>query len=462
MNIEIPALLILAASAFFTTVCIVIFRAPAQKFGLNSRTGGRRMERRAVPLVGGAAIFLSVVLAIVFGTISTQLLILLALSTPVFVVGALDDTFELHAPKKLPVEIACALIWVFHLTADDLALVRMGMPVLAAQLLTAFWIVGVTNAMNLSDGIDGLTAGLGAAVSAILIFTCPSSAFVPLWIAMIGAMLGFLPFNYSNKFRTFLGDSGSLWIGFILACTASGSSFGSTPFGDVCIILSLFCYSEFDTLYAVVRRLRDSLPVMTGDHLHIHHHLRSLGFESAASSLLIVIANVTVAVSFVLWASTGGPFAPVTTVVAAVALFFVIVRAATTSRARMHRLGTLLIEQFIENKSTNVVSINSASSTLVASLDMNQMFNSIPLLSDDRVDEVAGVVGAVALQFESRLENKHLLIFADPTNASSTAAGFYSQIAKGLQLRRKKDGSIENFVTLVEAPAEVNRPVKAA
>lgn len=435
---------------------------PAKKFGVSSATGGRRIERRPVPLVGGIAIFVATLICLFFIPMNQDIAILFGLSVPIFLIGALDDTIDLNAPVKLPIEILCALAWVFHFNSSELLLSQFGIPALLAQLLTVFWIVGVTNAMNLSDGIDGLTGGLSALTAVVLIFACPTSPFLPLWTAMTFAILGFLPFNFSRRFKTFLGDSGSLWLGFALACTASASRFTSSPLSDLSIILSLFCYSEFDTIYSVIRRTKASTPIMTGDHFHIHHQIRQLGFGALASTSIILSVTLLVVISFVFSALAKSYSSAIGTTLVALVLFAIVIRSASASRLRLRKSGSVLVAQSVQGREPNLFSAQPLQDSLIAILNVDQMFDAIPILEDSLVQEAAACIQKLSMEFEIRVEKSELHLFAAKAEAATAVTKISEALAAGLKMRRQEDGSLGRFVTFFETPAETQPTTKAA
>ena len=435
---------------------------PAKKFGVSSETGGRRIERRPVPLVGGIAIFLASLLCLFFVPMNHNIAILFGLSLPVFLIGAFDDTVDLNAPVKLPIEIVCAAAWVLHFNSGDLLLSQLGLPALLAQILTVFWIVGITNAKNLSDGIDGLSGGLSLLIAVILIFACPTSVFVPLWTTIAFAIVGFLPFNFSRRFKTFLGDSGSLWLGFVLACTASASRFTFSPLGDLFIILSLFCYSEFDTLYSVLRRMRASAPIMTGDHFHTHHQIRQLGFSALASTCIILSVNLLVALSFIFSAVVNKYSSAFASTAVAIFLFVVVTRSSSASRQRLRKAGGLLIAQSLQSRRPNLFGSQDPQDSLVAILDTDRMFDAIPFLENRLLQEAAACVQKLSLEFEIRIEEKCLHFFSAKVEAAEAVAKISKDLAIGLQMRRQEDGSLGRFVTFFETPAETKPTTKAA
>lgn len=260
---------------------------------------------RAVPRVGGVAIVLGFLVPLAgvfllqggataaFAAEPRRLAAFLFGALAIFGLGLWDDIFGLTALPKLLVEVLVAAgCWLagFRVesvrlpTGDSLDLGIFGL------VLTVLWIVGLTNALNLVDGMDGLAAGVAlfAAASHVLIGAIQFN--VPLMLfsaSLAGAVLGFLPQNFPPA-RLFMGDSGALFLGFCLAVTSiysatTKATTALTMLGPV-LILGL---PILDTGLAVFRRARRGQPVFDGDREHLHHRLLSLGLSERRSILLL-------------------------------------------------------------------------------------------------------------------------------------------------------------------------------
>jgi UDP-GlcNAc:undecaprenyl-phosphate GlcNAc-1-phosphate transferase len=195
-------------------------------------------------------------------------------------VGAWDDRFSLNATQKLPFQILAAVIaiqcgfrveyFTIPFSADTPQLV----PIWLSWGISLFWIVGVTNAMNLIDGLDGLSAGIGAIISGTLVIICwqaNQTTGVVIGVAMLGALLGYLPFNFPPA-RIFLGDAGALFIGYALSLLAIQGYRKAALLTFIVPLLAL-AVPLLDTFLSVVRRLRMGKGIFSADRLHIHHRL---------------------------------------------------------------------------------------------------------------------------------------------------------------------------------------------
>lgn len=307
-----PFVLALVVAAATTPVAARIARA----LGAVDRPDERKVNRRVdIPLLGGIAVALGffVGLAIVLilsgdehefrGHLEGQLigsLILLAL-------GVVDDSKPLSARTKLPFQIvaaATAIAYGFridHLT-DPISLNVWYFPEPLVWLVTGLWIVGITNAMNLMDGLDGLCAGIGAIIAITLTYIAfqgDQVTGVLIGMAFIGAVLGFLPYNFPPA-RIFLGDTGALFIGFNLSLLALEGYRKLSLLTFVVPLLAL-AVPLMDTTLSIYRRLRRGGKIMAPDRQHMHHRL--LDSEGSQRSAVLSIWFLTacfcvIAVSF--------------------------------------------------------------------------------------------------------------------------------------------------------------------
>ena len=263
----------------------------------------RHIHRRPVPRIGGVAIFLTVVGAIGVDLLAPKWLSsshalsvgmargILIPATLMFLTGLWDDVWSLRPYQKFIAQIVAALLLYlqgFGIRQFDLfgghhpnAIVGL--------LLTVLWVVLITNAFNLIDGLDGLAAG-SALFSTLVVFvlsllmTNHSVSIVS--VALAGAILGFLRFNF-NPATIFLGDSGSLFIGFMLSALALAGSQKAPTMVAVAIPVVSFGVPIVDVVIAVVRRFLSGKPIFTADNDHIHHKLLKLGFSQRQVVLIL-------------------------------------------------------------------------------------------------------------------------------------------------------------------------------
>jgi UDP-GlcNAc:undecaprenyl-phosphate GlcNAc-1-phosphate transferase len=285
--------------ALFASLALTpIIRRFSIKWGwLDEPLDGRRVHVKAVPRVGGVAILLSVIIGLLalplVDNLVTQALLrdrskLLMVFVPAILVtllGVYDDLRGANAPLKLFGLIAAGTIfYAMGGRVENLSILSLGsihLPSVVSYLATILWIVGVANAFNLIDGIDGLAAGAGLFASLVVLAVSlmlghPHVTVVTL--ALSGALIGFLRYNF-NPASIFLGDSGSLFIGFTLAALSlQGSQKASTAVA-IAIPLMAFALPVFDTGFSMVRRFISGKPIFQGDREHVHHMLLDRGWS---------------------------------------------------------------------------------------------------------------------------------------------------------------------------------------
>lgn len=207
-------------------------------------------------------------------------------------IGAWDDRFGLEAKVKLVVQIVAAGIgfaYGFRLDflTEPFSRNTYELPVALAFMATILWIVAVTNAMNLMDGLDGLATGLGAIIATTLTLICWESGQylgVLLGVTLVGAQLGFLPFNFPPG-RIFLGDAGAYFIGYAIAVVGL-SGYRKTALLTFVVPLMALAVPFLDTLLSVLRRFRDRQRIMGADRMHMHHHLLKVAGGSQREAVL--------------------------------------------------------------------------------------------------------------------------------------------------------------------------------
>ncbi len=250
----------------------------------------RRVHKKPIPLIGGLAIFYGFVISVLcFAVIDRPTMGILCGSVIMVTVGVIDDMRNLNAKVKLIFQIIAALIAVyFGIEIQHVAnplhawfgpeYINLG---LWSIPLTIIWIVGVTNAVNLIDGLDGLAVGVSSIASvALLSLTLLSQNLNAAIItaALAGAGFGFLPYNF-NPAKIFMGDTGSTFLGFVLACISVQGlmkMYAIISFAVPVLILGL---PIFDTVFAIIRRIAKKKSIMSPDRGHLHHRLIDMGFS---------------------------------------------------------------------------------------------------------------------------------------------------------------------------------------
>jgi len=298
------ALLAVAAGfvvAFFVMPAVVKL---ALRVGAVDRPEARKVHQKPMPRLGGLGIvsaFLGALLVLYLSgyreAASLPMLGIVLGALMVFVLGMCDDIVGLSPWTKLAVQLGAALVAVYfgvkvHVMTNPfdgvIQLGKMSLP------LTHLWIIGVTNAVNLIDGLDGLAAGVSAIAAltiGVVALRMGQGPVAIMALALIGAVAGFLPYNF-HPAKTFMGDSGSLFLGFVLSClSVTGLAKGAA-------VISLFLpivilgIPVFDTLFAIVRRVNNGSPILYPDRSHLHHRLMAMGLSHRQSVVVIYLISL--------------------------------------------------------------------------------------------------------------------------------------------------------------------------
>ncbi len=325
------SVLAFATSLIASLALTYLVRERATRAGIFDPTDHRKLHTRQIPRVGGIAIFLSVAVALIVltlrdgfegvGLAGSQLAIIVIGGAATFVLGLYDDLRQLRARYKFAIQIAIATaIFAAGVRIDTIALPLIGQigfgPVMSL-FFTIFWFVGLTNAFNLIDGLDGLASGAAmfALTTMFVVATINGQAGAALvTLALAGATLGFLRYNF-HPASIFLGDSGSLFLGFMLAGMGAISSQKGSTVVAIAIPLVSLGLPVLDTSLAIIRRFLRGQPIFSADRGHIHHRLLSLGHSPAKVALLMYAGCAVLALGGMLLVNQSGYVAIVLAVV---------------------------------------------------------------------------------------------------------------------------------------------------
>lgn len=282
----------LILSLIFTPVAIWI----APKIGaVDIPKDGRRMHSKPMPRFGGMAIFIGSMISIAYflGDDKKVLGIIIG-GVCIYLLGVFDDLKESPAKLKLLGQIGCASIVFAYGIRIQFITNHFGdghsyIIGISSYLITILWIVGITNTVNLIDGLDGLAAGVSFIASIAIAYTAYIHGMYQVSMAMLalaGGALGFLPFNF-HPAKIFMGDSGSLYLGFMLATLSiMGPVKGATIFATIVPVLVLGI-PIFDTAFAILRRLINKRPIMEADKGHLHHRMMAVGLGQKRTVMMI-------------------------------------------------------------------------------------------------------------------------------------------------------------------------------
>lgn len=251
----------------------------------------RRVHKKPIPLIGGLAIFYGFIVSVLcFATIDRETAGILIGSVIIVTVGVIDDMSDMKAIVKFLCQIIAAAVAVyFGVRIEHFANPFHGwfgpeylvMNYWVSVTVTMIWIVGVCNAVNLIDGLDGLAVGVSSIASMsllamTLISNNPNVAI--LTAAVAGAGFGFLPYNF-NPAKIFMGDTGALFLGFILACISVEGFLKLSAIISFAVPILVLGLPIFDTIFAIFRRLLTGRSPMSPDRGHLHHRLLDMGFS---------------------------------------------------------------------------------------------------------------------------------------------------------------------------------------
>lgn len=308
--------LIALVTAFLLSVALT---PPVRRMALRVRAyvtpGGRHVHRAVTPRLGGLAVAAAFFAACgVAACVDTQGYAMFA-SAPLRLVGLgsgslivvglglIDDIRGVSAMRKLAVQIIAAVVaYACGFRIDSLQLPGVGMVPLGLLSLptTVLWIVGIINALNLIDGLDGLAAGIAffVCLTNLVVAAIHGAPLVGLLSASLaGAILGFLVFNF-NPASIFLGDTGSMFLGFSLATTSIfGASLKSSTTVAILVPIIALGVPIIDTIFTVFRRFMERRPLFSPDRGHIHHRLLALGITHRRAVLVLYAVSILMAIS---------------------------------------------------------------------------------------------------------------------------------------------------------------------
>jgi UDP-GlcNAc:undecaprenyl-phosphate GlcNAc-1-phosphate transferase len=301
-------------SVYFGSIFLALVVTPAviwlaQRIKAVDRPGVRTVHTRPVPRIGGMAVFLSAMSLTVtvlflnnaigdaFRNMKPQLVTLFCSTSFIFLIGLVDDVKGLPARFKFLAELLAAGSLCFvGVRISSIAVTEqwslhlgfMGWP------LTVLWIVGITNAINLSDGLDGLAAGISAvACGVIAVFAIQGGnvAMAVLMLALLGSLTGFLFFN-SNPAKIFMGDCGSLFLGFMIASASVLCATKSATLVGLALPVLALGIPIFDTLFSILRRFLERRSIFAPDRRHFHHRLVELGLKQRHVVVIIYVMTL--------------------------------------------------------------------------------------------------------------------------------------------------------------------------
>lgn len=278
-------------------------------------TDGRRMHTIPIPRMGGLAIFLGFIISVLlFSEVDDQMKGILLGAVIITIMGIIDDITPLRASLKLIVQIIAALIPIYY----GVQITCISNPNIFSDNLywnfgwlsipiTVLWIVGLTNAVNLIDGLDGLAIGvsaIGAMTMLVIAILVSEPQIAVIMAALVGACIGFMPYNM-NPAKIFMGDTGSTFLGYILACISIQGLFKFYVGISFIVPFLILGLPIFDTAFAILRRLAHGQNPMSPDRSHVHHRLIDMGLNQKQAVAVLYVISAILGLSAVMVATNG-------------------------------------------------------------------------------------------------------------------------------------------------------------
>lgn len=296
----IPFLFVLFITPFIKKV--------AHHVGALDIPNGRKVHKEPMPRLGGLGIYMGFILGyILFGTMSIRMNAVLIGSFIIIITGIVDDINPIPAKVKFLFQIIAASVVAFYgeILLNDLSAfgfyINFGN---FSYLITILFIVGIINCINLIDGLDGLAAGLSSiyfiTIGIVIVgwlHTFSLDAIIT--FIMLGATLGFLCHNF-NPAKIFMGDSGSMFLGYIIAVIAL-LGFKNVTLTTLLVPICLLAVPIMDTLFAILRRIINKKPIGEPDKQHLHHQLLGLNISHRNTVLLIYFIDILFAIAMLVY-----------------------------------------------------------------------------------------------------------------------------------------------------------------
>lgn len=310
----IAAFAVAAVLSYFFTPPVKNF---AHKVGaIDVPKDERRMHKKPIPRLGGLAIYGGFLCSIlIFGQLDETMLCVLLGAAIIVALGIFDDVLALGAKLKFVVQIVAAAIPVCignlqiglftNLNPlSDTPFVHLG---ILAVPVTIIWIVGITNAVNLIDGLDGLAVGVSSIAAITMLAVALLTGNMPIAItmaALAGACIGFMPYNL-NPAKIFMGDTGSTFLGYMLATVSIMGLFKFYAVISFAVPFLILGLPIFDTANAIIRRVAAGRSPMSPDRGHVHHKLIDMGFNQKQAVAILYAISATLGLTAVVLTSSG-------------------------------------------------------------------------------------------------------------------------------------------------------------
>ncbi len=345
MNImvnEHNVLIIILVSFISSLVLVPIAKKVAHHTGAIDIPNERKVHKKPMPRMGGLGIFGAFVVGYMFFADTTpQMLSILLGGFLIIMLGLFDDIKPIKALPKFIVQTVAACIIVFYgnMLLTDISILGFDFvfPESVTHIITIFFIVAITNAINLIDGLDGLAAGVSsiyfATIAIIaLILNQLNGLDVILAVIMLGSTLGFLVYNF-NPASVFMGDSGSLFLGYMIA-VISLLGFKTATLTSLLVPILILSIPIVDTLLAIGRRLIKGESIGAPDKDHFHHQLLKMKFSTRVTVILIYCINICFSAVSIFYVIGDGEIALIIYIFLMIMLLFLVLKTNILFKAK--------------------------------------------------------------------------------------------------------------------------------
>ena len=309
-------ILALLTAAVISCAITPLVKMLAKKVGaMDIPKDERRMHHVPIPRMGGLAIFVGFMVSVLIFAgkyIGTELRGILLGSVIIVILGIMDDILTLKAMPKFIVQILAAVIVTVHGCRID-HFIGFDLPVWLSYVVSVLWIVTITNAVNFIDGLDGLAAGVSAISAGTMLVVAlmlagndnlVATASALLLAAIVGACIGFIPYNF-NPASIFMGDTGSTFLGFMLASISIYGLFKTYAVISFAVPFLVLGLPIFDICFAVIRRLAHGQSPMHADRGHVHHRLIDMGFSQKQAVAIAYLLSALLGLAAVVLTDSG-------------------------------------------------------------------------------------------------------------------------------------------------------------
>ena len=268
----------------------------------------RRVHKKAMPLLGGLAIWFGfTVTSILFCGLSIESIAMWCGGTLIVITGIIDDRFDIPAMLKflIQIAIATATVLVGNIVISEITI--FGNTIVFGNfwdtIISVIWMVALINAINLIDGLDGLACGVSCigALSILIIAIIYSNSYMALFASiLIGSCAGFLPYNF-NPAKIFMGDTGSMFLGYILSIMSIKGSMSMNSLLAFVTPIAVFGLPLLDTAFAFIRRILQGRSPFSADRGHLHHRLIDIGFTHKQTVCIMYLISAMLGMSAIIF-----------------------------------------------------------------------------------------------------------------------------------------------------------------